>query len=301
MGSADHWLQRISDLRVDKARGDHAPHKPLLLLVVCDLAEQGLLRGSTLALTPELASRFMSYWPIVAYRRKQGPDVRLPFYHLAGDGIWSPLDKEGRPARTRRDAWFAELPSDFRGFLNDPAARDRARHLLIAKYFRPSERIALYESLGMPVPPDTVIEQNAAYRSPLEAKKAGREARFRNGVMAAYDFTCALTGYRLVTITSGSIVEAAHIHKFADSRNNEIPNGLALSRNAHWLFDQGLWTISDDYRVVVALGAFSERAENESLLFERLNGESLHLPDDRSLWPSPIHLAWHRRKKFAVS
>jgi predicted restriction endonuclease len=40
---------------------------------------------------------------------------------------------------------------------------------------------------------------------------------FRLTVIPACNYTCALTGYRLVTVTSGSIVDAAHIHQFADS------------------------------------------------------------------------------------
>jgi putative restriction endonuclease len=37
---ADYWLAELSKLRVDQARGDPAPHKPLLLLVSCDLVEK---------------------------------------------------------------------------------------------------------------------------------------------------------------------------------------------------------------------------------------------------------------------
>src|SRR4051812_6383502 len=37
------WLKRLATLKVDRARGDAAPHKPLLLLVAIDMAEQGLL------------------------------------------------------------------------------------------------------------------------------------------------------------------------------------------------------------------------------------------------------------------
>lgn len=183
-------------------------------------------------------------------------------------------------------------------FLNDPAQRDKARHILIAKYFRPSEQIALYESIGLRVPSKIEIEQNAAYRSAKDAKLAGRETRFRVRVLAAYDYTCALTGYRLTTITGASVVDAAHIHQFADSRNNEISNGIALSKNAHWLFDQGLWTISDDFRVIVAIGAFSESADDAALLLQSRHGTHIHLPREQSLWPSPVHLGWHRRKKF---
>jgi len=41
MNRPDYWLAKFSKLRVDRARGDPAPHKPLLLLALCDLAEQG--------------------------------------------------------------------------------------------------------------------------------------------------------------------------------------------------------------------------------------------------------------------
>jgi putative restriction endonuclease len=80
MGTLDEWLGRLAKLKVDKARGDPAPHKPLLLLVVLEFAEQEPF-GALLPLTPELAFRFCTYWSIVAHRRTQAPDVRrLPFH-----------------------------------------------------------------------------------------------------------------------------------------------------------------------------------------------------------------------------
>ncbi len=57
-----YWLKQIATLKVDKARGDSAPHKPLLLLVVFDLAEERLLEQEILPLTGELAFRFCTYW-----------------------------------------------------------------------------------------------------------------------------------------------------------------------------------------------------------------------------------------------
>jgi putative restriction endonuclease len=298
VGDAIDWLQIISRLRIDRASGDPAPHKPLLLLVVCDLAENNQFSDSTFALTPELASRFFSYWSIVAKRRRQGPDIRLPFHHLGSDGIWSPLDGEGQPSPSFAQTRFAAVSSDFSRFINDPGLRNRARHLLIAKFFPPSEQVALYEATGLPIPGPVEIEQNSSYRSAEEARLIGREARFRVSVLAAYDYTCALTGHRLTTITGGSIVDAAHVHQFAISRNNDVENGLALSKTAHWLFDQGLWSVSDDYEVVVAVDAFSESAPDSALLLGQRHGSRLILPRNRSLWPSPAHLAWHRNNKL---
>jgi putative restriction endonuclease len=120
-------------------------------------------------------------------------------------------------------------------------------------------------------------------------------------VVAAYQYTCALTGYRLTTITGGSVVDAAHIHQFVDSRNNDVRNGLALSKNAHWLFDNGLWTLSDDYRVIVATGQFAEQGPDEGLLLRSYQGRRVCLPKRPEARPDPVHLAWHREHKFHAS
>jgi len=300
MATPEQWLSKLTRLRVDRARGNAAPHKPLLLLVVLELAEHSMLPSEALPLSPELAFRFFTYWSIVAYRRKQPPNVRFPFHHLQSDGIWTAIDEDGKPSRDRRLTRFAVLPADFVDCMRNPMFREKAKRILIAKYFEPKERIALYSLVGLPVPCDDEIAEDADYRSPEEAQQQGREARFRLTVVAAYGYTCALTGYRLTTLSAGSIVDAAHIHRFADSRNNEPRNGLALCKNAHWLFDQGLWTVSDDYRVVVALGAFSESSPDGKALTE-YHGHRIRLPVDPNLQPNPIYLAWHRKRVFQAA
>jgi len=297
MTDVDLWLRKIASLRLDKARGDPAPHKPLLLLAILDLAEQGELSAGVLPLSPELAFRFLTYWSVVATRRATRPDVRLPFHHLQSEGFWTSCDEKGNPSPDRKVTRFARLSRDFVTFARHSACREQARRLLIARYFRPSERIALCEMVRLAIPTENTAEQEATYVSPQEAKQAGREARFRLAVMGAYGYACALTGCRLTTITAGSIVDAAHIHEFADSRNNDIRNGLALCKNAHWSFDNGLWTVADDYRIIVAIGKFTEENPDGRRLTD-YHGQKLRLPGDRDLWPSPIHLAWHRRTRF---
>jgi putative restriction endonuclease len=106
-----------------------------------------------------------------------------------------------------------------------------------------------------------------------------------------------LTRYRLTTVRSGSIADAAHIHQFSDSRNNHPQNGIALCKNAHWLFDQGLWSLTDDYEVIVASDRFDE-AGPDAFLLDRFAGTRIALPENRSYWPDVNHLAWHRKHKF---
>jgi putative restriction endonuclease len=180
-----------------------------------------------------------------------------------------------------------------------PAWRDSARRLLVASYFRPEEQLALFELMGMPVPTNSELKRELQKALRAEAERQGREARFRLSVVAAYNYTCALTGYRLTTVTAGSIVDAAHIHQFADSRNNDVRNGIALCKNAHWLFDQGLWSVTDEYCVVVAVGKFAEDSPDQKSLLQ-YHGESIHLPKDPSLWPNSLHLSWHRKHKLQI-
>jgi putative restriction endonuclease len=116
-------------------------------------------------------------------------------------------------------------------------------------------------------------------------------------VLGGYYFTCALTGYRLDTETT-SIVQAAHIHQHAVSGNDDPHNGLALTPDAHWMFDAGLWTVvpkGDDLLTHVAIGRFSESSPHGRLL-AGFNGHALHFHDHARLRPETMHLEWHRKK-----
>lgn len=293
---SEHWLKIAANLRVDRKRGNIAPHKPLLLLVLAELAEEGSLRHSLLQLTGELVFRFLAFWTVVAERRSQRPEIILPFFHLHSDSFWEPLDASGNPTLERRRTVAARLDESFMACLNDPRFRESMRRVIIARYFvDEAERAALYSLVGLPMPPGDLIKADA--RVYTAARERGREARFRLTVVPAYNYTCALTAYRLTTVGSGSIVDAAHIHQFSDSRNNHPQNGIALCKNAHWLFDQGLWSLTDDYQVIVAFERFDE-AGPDALLLRGAAGRRINLPAIRSYWPDRNHLAWHRKHKF---
>jgi putative restriction endonuclease len=290
----EKWLRVAAHLRVDRSRGP-APHKPLLLLVMAELADAGKLRH-VMPLNGELTFRFLVYWAAGASKRPTRPDIRLPFFHLHGDGCWTPLDEAGKPTLERSRTTAVRFDEAFLGCLLAEGFRRDLRRVLISTYFaREDEQVALFQLVGMRVPTKGELREDA--RRYEQAKESGREARFRLTVVPAYDYTCALTGYRCVTVGGGSIVDAAHIHQFSDSRNNDPRNGLALSKNAHWMFDAGLWSLDDDFRILVAPGRFDELGA-EAFLLQRKQGHRLQLPSNRDLWPAKEHLAWHRARKF---
>lgn len=288
------WLNKLAHLK--KAR-NNAPHKPLLLLVFLEMIERGEYVDGQLRLTPELAYKFDTFFDVAKHRRNARPDVRLPFHHLSSQEFWSPKTVAGDDSTHRSITAYVVPNPEFVDACRDPEFRRKAREILISTHFEPAEQNALCHLVGIEIPQSAAMTREAYFEKPDDAEIAGRSGRFRLDIVSAYNYTCALTGYRVTTISAGAIVDAAHIHQFSDSRNNDPNNGIALCKNAHWLFDAGLWTINDDYRVVVATDTFSESSPNQPSLLS-MQGQRLLLPKDELIWPSQTHLAWHRAKKF---
>jgi putative restriction endonuclease len=289
-----YWLQKLATLRIDRARGNPAPHKPLLLLVILEMVEKGEITSRELFLSPDLAFRFSVFWSVVARRRKQPPEVRLPFHHLESSGIWQPLTADGKPSPDKKMTAMIRLDEQFFECLADFNFRDRAQRILLETepYFQQEERVALYSMLRIRPAVAEIRENRELYKASVQA---GRDARFRiEVVVVAYKHTCALTGYRMTTLAMESIVDAAHIHQFHNSRNNDPRNGMALSKNAHWQFDRGLWSVNDDYRVLVNRNKFREEGMAGQRLTD-LEGRRISLPGDPRYWPEQDSLEWHRR------
>jgi putative restriction endonuclease len=291
----NYWLQKLATLRIDRARGNPAPHKPLLLLVIMEMMEKGEIQNAEVSLSPDIAFRFSVFWSNVAQRRKQRPEVRLPFHYLKSSGIWEPLTAQGEPSPDKRLTKSVRIDKSFFDCLSDQKFRDRARRVLIETdpYFSPEERVALYSMLNIKPSAPEIREDEATYKTSVQT---GRDARFRiEVVLIAYRHTCALTGYRMTTLGMESIVDAAHIHEFRDSRNNDPRNGIALSKNAHWQFDRGLWSLNDDYKVILNKEKFTEEGVPGQRLAD-FDGKRIFLPSEPKYWPERDYLGWHRKR-----
>jgi putative restriction endonuclease len=86
-----------------------------------------------------------------------------------------------------------------------------------------------------------------------------------------------------------------HIHEHSKSRNNDPGNGLALTPDAHWMFDKGLWTAipqGDDFIIHVAIGNYTESTAHGEFL-ARHHGRPLHFHPQARLRPGVAYLAWH--------
>lgn len=295
------WLGKFTKLNSASGRGDcrgKAPHKALLLLCLLDMVESGEHPSRAFTRSPGLVLRFRSYGSIVTDRWPTRLDIRLPFFYLSSQGFWEPLDAEMRMAKSMETCAVCEMSAGLFELLSDAGFRLKARMVLITKYFEPAEQAALFESLGIQHCESTVTSANRVLEEADEsAKRKGRSARFAVKVCSEYRFTCALTGYRCITGDGATIVDAAHIEAWSETQNDDPQNGLALSKNAHWMFDEGLWSVDENWRVVVNAKGFTEHGP-EALTLATYRGRHLQFDPASKLRPQIDYLRRHHQRYF---
>jgi putative restriction endonuclease len=293
------WLGKLTRLNPASGRGQcrgKAPHKPLLLLCLVDMAEAGELPRRTFTRTANLVLRFKEYGSLATERWPTRLDLRMPFFYLKSQGFWQSFTLEMAPAQSPETCFVNEIHEEFFDLLGDADFRLKARLLLVSRYFEPRERVALLESLGlcadgMEKAEKKMLELNEEGEE--AARRRGRGARFAVQVVSRYKFTCALTGLFCMTADGAVIVDAAHIESWAESENDDIQNGLALCKNAHWLFDEGLWSVNADGRVMLAPYRFTENGP-EALRLQPYQGRLLQFADGVTLRPNPEYFCRHR-------
>jgi putative restriction endonuclease len=304
------WFNRLVKLRVDRASKNPAPHKPLLLLAILDQIEEGSITTKNVRLTPELAFRFLGYWEVVSSRGRSVGRVELPFFHLQSDGFLRHIAIPGleaalgsiRPTSVEllnKVISHAELPEEFFILMQNAGYRDAARNILIAgDWFFQEEQIKLLAMLGLDLNDIVLGGKSMPALLKEEDVRQGRDIKFRLQIVPLYHYSCALCSIKMLLPSGITLVEAAHIHQFAHSKNDDIANGMALCRNHHWAFDQGLWSIGSSFEIVVACGKFAEQTPNQTGLMSYQSKQldfSWLQPEHR---PSQKNLDWHRQHKF---
>lgn len=121
-----------------------------------------------------------------------------------------------------------------------------------------------------------------------------RDRVFRRIVLRAYDQRCAITGLKLINGGGRAEVAAAHIRPVEANGPDIVSNGLALSGTAHWMFDRGLISLSDDLQILI-----SRQANDQDAVRAFVNQSGVALaPLRTSDRPHPHFLNWHREFCF---
>lgn len=121
-----------------------------------------------------------------------------------------------------------------------------------------------------------------------------RDRVFRKIVLRAYDERCAITGLKIINGGGRAEVAAAHIQPVQHNGPDIVHNGIALSGTAHWMFDRGLISLSDDLEIIVS------RQVNDVDSVQAFINKSgrATLPLRAADRPHPHFLKWHRENCF---
>ncbi len=135
-----------------------------------------------------------------------------------------------------------------------------------------------------------------SYHTKNSFRPVGKQQLFREHVLEAYDYKCAITGKSLF-IDNRCLLEAAHIIPYRDGGSFAVNNGIALSYEMHKMFDNGLFSFGyeNDGEVVIITSSSNRIVDRQGIL-ANLNRKSVFLPEQLDLRPDPLALQYNRDK-----
>lgn len=306
MNTLHHYQQAFGKLNRGNAQGtkEKAPHKPILLLAVMDEIEAGSIVGNRIYITDELIAAFRENWSRYVVNIRFKPDFYLPFYHLSGDRFWHLMMQSGRDSlltsshspkslrSLRASVLYAWLDEPLYLLLQDAASRQALRDTLLNACFNkiPGRAASYIHEVEQQMLHEAPVAYQRRTETFSEEELAGRSGVFKRLIPRIYNYTCCISGTRILAGPSVQMVDACHIVPFAESRDDTIANGLCLCPNLHRAFDRGLVGIDASYQVVVADGMV-ESAEGYRL--RDLAGRQILLPEREEYWPGRGNLERH--------
>ena len=311
-----YYANKFTKLRVDRAHGTIAPHKPILLLSVIELIEQRLLTHNKIPLSAELIAAFMKLWQQLG-STAHNADIGMPFFHLRSDGFWhfkpnpgfEMLLSSGAKVRAvsalKQSVDYAYLDDELFKLLQQRVSRNLLINTLLNCWFADKTQ-QLQEVLRVNAfaefQQELLATGGKVYEESVlkdETKTVVRDAAFRKTIISIYEHRCAFCDLQILNSLGQNIVDGSHIMPFFQFYDDRIDNGISLCKNHHWAFDKGWFSISDNFTILVKED-LREDAPNSKPM-QQFNGDRIRLPDQERYYPRLEALQWHRQHVFGAA
>ena len=281
---------RFKKITIWKKGGQRAPHKPLLALYALGRCIRGEERLVSYAdVDRHLRNLLEEFGPA---RKSLHPEY--PFWRLCNDHLWELTNAENVVLRKgNTDARKSELlkhdvhggfPQDiYDALCKDSHLFAEVVHHLLSTNFPDSIHEDILQTVGIDLTENLMVVEK---RDPL----------FREHVLRAYEYQCAVCGYNVRVGNSLVGLEAAHIKWHQAGGPDNETNGIALCALHHKLFDRGAFTLSDKMVVQVSRNAHGTVGFKEWLM--KYHGKPLASPQAPTDYPTPNYVNWHIREVF---
>ena len=279
-------IRRFKSLQVWKRGGERAPHKPLLVLYAIGI----LLRRE---------DRFISYGQdikdnLTDLLKKFGPERQQyqpdqPFWRLQKDEVWEVTDADkihednsGNPSK--RDMKRYDVSGGFLEEIVHEFQTDSSFALEISQYMLDHFRSSMHREILQ------------AVEIPLQIQDPQPpNPNFRTDVLNAYEYKCAVCGFRVKLDAQPIALETVHIKLPEEGGPDAEENGLALCSLHHELFNEGAFTLSEQLQVLVS--KYVKGLGTQEWL-KKFHGEKMKFPPSYVYYPRIHFIDWHRQNIF---
>lgn len=282
-------LQKFKTLNLWQKGGKRAPHKPLLVLYAIGKllrAESRLIAYSDVE--EKLGKLLQEFGPWKSSNRPE-----FPFWRLRNDGVWEVSDADKIRQTKSGDAYITDLrryevsggfPEPIALCLrNDPKLAFEISQNLLDAHFPASIHEDILQTVGIEFP----IQ--------IPSRKR-RDPDFRENVLKAYEYKCAVCGFDVRLGYKPVALEAAHIKWHQAGGPDTEVNGLALCVLHHKLFDRGVFRLSNQLEILVSEYANGSVGFEEWLM--RFHRKKINFPQKQSYYPKMDFIDWHVREVF---
>jgi putative restriction endonuclease len=236
---------------------------------------------------PDLTALLREFGPP---RKSDHPEQ--PFWRLQRDGVWTVHAPAGLVLKTGDDIprigelrshnVRAEFSPDIQSALSaDPGLAAAIATRILERHFPESLHQDIPNAVGLTLE-TTVTRQK-------------RDPSFRQRVLKAYGFRCAVCGFDVRLGTVSMALDATHIRWHQAGGPETESNGLALCVLHHKTFDLGAFTVREGVLLV------SDQANGTTGFQEALlayHGQPIRGPQHPGWRSEGKNLEWHRREVF---
>ena len=270
--------------------GQRAPHKPLLILFALSQCLRKNERFTSYAeIDEKLKELLIEFGPT---RKSYHPEY--PFWRLQNDGIWELNNAENVTARIgNTDAKKSELAKynvhgGFKKKIYDfLKSKQSIIPALAASVLEENFPSSMHEDLLQAIGLDVGLNQDL---------KRKRDPYFRDKILKAYEYQCAVCGFNVRVGHSLVALEAAHIKWHQAGGPDTEKNGVALCVLHHKLFDRGAFSLTKEMKIEVSDRAYGTQGFAEWLM--AFHGKKIKRPQHPYYFPEPQFIKWHLSEVF---
>ena len=308
------FITRFEKLNPNRQSGQPSPHKMVMLLTIMQLFEQGRMKVNRIKFDQDLLDIYAAFFKVVAGAGDH-KNAYFPFFHLQErkeNRFWHLRPKEGREAileamptarsygAIKDNINHVELDADLFRLLMNPESRQALRDSLVDFWF-PGHRGDLQqvvvdereiEDYRQCI--DGLTQDGNQSGPPPVVREEVRSTAFKRSVLEAYDYRCAITGWRIRLPDGTAMTEAAHLIPWSENHDDDPRNGMALTPTFHWAMDRHLIAPGPDLKWHVSR-SFHRRNRDEAELMEYDDKEIL-LPARSRLQPKREALEWRMKR-----